>query len=149
MSATLKGITIAIGLTLLATVASAQEEPMRGPPSHAASVMMELREVTWRPSALEEASADPNKAFSRALLGPGLGHFYCGEPTRGALLLGGAAGSLLVGFLLSGDGEYNPDKHEYNRDRKPLVYGGGGAGVLYLASLFDSRASCKRTNGRR
>jgi TM2 domain-containing membrane protein YozV len=144
MCITLRSITIVVGLSLVAANASAQQSaagPMNQP--EATWRVVELTGAEWR-SPLAQAARDPNKAFSRALFGPGLGHFYCGDSARGAVLLGTAAGGLVAGLLLSGDGKYNPDEHKYNRDRTPLLVGGGVAAGSYVLSLLDARRSCIR-----
>jgi hypothetical protein len=150
MSASPSRVSFAVGLTLLLATAASAQEPGHEPASQpdAVSSTVQPPALEWRLPMAGVAAVDPDKAFSRALLGPGLGHFYCGESTRGALLLGGAGASIVVGFLLSGNGKYNPDEHKYNRGREPVAYGLAGAGVLYIASLIDSRASCNRVNQR-
>jgi hypothetical protein len=96
------------------------------------------------------ASVDPDAAFRRALLFPGGGHFLSGERTKGAMLLGVAAGGLLGGVLIANmaDETYDADKHKYTRSRTPLLAGAGLAAGSWIYGIMDSRASAVRANGR-
>lgn len=107
--------------------------------------------------------ADPRTATRRAYFFPGGGHFYTGETTRGAALLGVAAGSVLAGALLSssggsctptapGDGcVYDPETHRYrggSPNRAPLYVGAAVAAASWIYGVVDARHSAARMNGR-
>jgi hypothetical protein len=146
MTASHGRIAIALGLSLLAANVSAQQ-PLRELVDTPPTVSPRVSAAVPAPTQ-GGAAVDPDIAFRRALLYPGGGHFYSGETSRGALFLVAAGGGLLAGLLLSGDGSYDVEKHEYNRGRGPLYAGAGVAAASYVVSLLDSRGSATRMNRR-
>jgi hypothetical protein len=106
---------------------------------------------------------DAERARRRAMFFPGGGHFYTGETTRGALLLGGAAGSVLAGALLSSgsearsstapgdDCEYDHTTHQYrcgSSSLAPLYVGAAVAAGLWAFGIFDAPRSALRMSER-
>lgn len=100
---------------------------------------------------------DPQKAFCLACTFPGGGHFYSGETTKGAVLLGISAAGLIGGAMLSSsdsddpyDCEYDLETHECEpeRNRTPLLIGVGVAAASWIYGVVDSRHSAARANAR-
>jgi hypothetical protein len=96
---------------------------------------------------------DPERAFCFACLLAGGGHFYSGETTRGALILGTAAAGLIGGALLSGDDgdgcDYDFETHECrDASSAPMWIGAGVAAGSWIFGIIDSRQSAARANAR-
>jgi len=61
---------------------------------------LDLQELEAEKQRLNKSKASPEAAALLSIV-PGAGHFYAGQNTRGAWVLGGFAGTLLVSFLSS------------------------------------------------
>lgn len=100
---------------------------------------------------------DPQRAFCLACAYPGGGHFYSGETTKGAVLLGISAAGLIGGAMLSSSGsddpydcEYDVETHECEpaNNRTPLLVGVGIAAASWIYGVVDSRQSAARANAK-
>lgn len=61
---------------------------------------LDLQELEAEKQRLIKSKASPEAAALLSIV-PGAGHFYAGQNTRGAWVLGGFAGTLLISFLSS------------------------------------------------
>lgn len=134
--------------------------PVPAPRTHGAFTA--LAPFSQQPAAVHELNTqldaslrNPDRAFCLACLFPGGGHFYTGEKTRGAVILGVSAASLLAGALLSGSDDvsecsYDPETHECRESsgRTPLWVGAGVAAGSWIFGIIDARASAARVNAR-
>jgi tetratricopeptide (TPR) repeat protein len=91
----------------------------------------------------------PTSALAAGLIVPGLGHFTTGRPARGAVFLGGAAGFVAVGLLVSRtavdclsptvDGRCPPDQVLRQNDTRPLLLPAlAGAVVTGIIGAIDA-----------
>ncbi|CAN5849073.1 hypothetical protein BH23GEM7_BH23GEM7_08260 [soil metagenome] len=137
--------------------------PAETSPTHLVAMGYDADSAVEAPSPVYVEATSPGTATCRACLFPGGGHFYTGENTRGAALLGVAAGSLIAGALLSssggsceptapGDGcEYDPNTHEYrsgSSNRTPLYVGAAVAAGSWIYGILDARNSATRMSTR-
>jgi hypothetical protein len=81
-----------------------------------------------------------------ALFLTGGGHFYAGEPRRGALLLGGSVASVIAGAALS---QFDDDCWPCKRDVRPFQIGIATSVGLWLYGVFDAHRAADRENDRR
>jgi hypothetical protein len=104
--------------------------------------------VDGDPAIVAGERIDPDAARRRALRFPGGGHFYTGETTRGAALLGGSISALAIGGLLStGEERYDPDSHSMKGpSRVPLGLGIMAAGAFWYYGVRDAPNSAARAS---
>ncbi len=98
---TTAGAPILSSSVALRTASGAESPSLRA----ASTVDGNLTVATPSVRSVEEVDLyrDPSMALRRGLYYPGGGYFYTGEKTKGAIALGGAIGSVILGLALSGD----------------------------------------------